>query len=778
MKKKEKNNALPMSLTKRIVLAILAIAAVVAIIYFSYYIIHYRLYYGYKDFIEEEVYEEGTVYTPLTDSDKKVSGMDLVAENDTLKLYTDTKTGYVAVYDKRNGNTVYSNPLNADDDEIANATNKNYLKSAMIISYYNSDVVSGNYDSYSGSVQKGNFTVESIENGVRYIYTIGDVGDESIYFKVPLEWRLSGDGVEATVPAGQIEEFNGSLYRIQLLRYFGAADDRAEGYMVVPNGSGSIIYYNNGKTSEAAYSQYIYDLDPLVANYTTTENTVSAKLPLFGMCNTDNSVLATVESGASIANITASISGTYSQYNYAYATFTVRNADNLRMFGDSSQDVYVLEKQPYSIDCTVRFTLLTDENAGYAGIANYYRNRLIAEGKLTENGESGDIPFYYDVISGVQETSHFLGVQYLHTFAMTTFEEAEELSNSLKEDGITNQVMNLQGWFNDGYYHDVADKIKVESSAGSKKDLSRLNETLSENGGRLYADVAFQKVSFVADGYNYSTESSRYYSGYTVSFGVVNPTTLRNTANLGYSERRYNLLSPRYLPRYVEKFANKITKIDVDGISLRDLGNVLASDKRRTLIIDRDEALQIVEGQLGVIEDTGKNVMTNEANAYAFAYSDDIINAPITGNDYRIVDEDIPLYAMIIHGCIDYSSTLLNFDDSDMTDTVLQMIENGASPHYVFTKEESSEMKDTGLNDYYSTTFDVWEEEAADIYSRVNDALKYVTGATITNHEILDSGLRRVTYSNGVVIYVNYTDSDITEDGITVPTKSYEVEGE
>ena len=35
------------------------------------------------------------------------------AENDYLKLYTDTATGYVAVYDKRDGNVTYSNPMNA-----------------------------------------------------------------------------------------------------------------------------------------------------------------------------------------------------------------------------------------------------------------------------------------------------------------------------------------------------------------------------------------------------------------------------------------------------------------------------------------------------------------------------------------------------------------------------------------------------------------------------------------------------------------------------------------
>lgn len=77
----------------------------------------------------------------------------------------------------------------------------------------------------------------------------------------------------------------------------GAAKNDEEGYMVVPNGSGSLIYFNNGKTTAASYSQYIYDIDPVAASYTTTENITGVKLPLFGICRTDRTLLVTVEDG-------------------------------------------------------------------------------------------------------------------------------------------------------------------------------------------------------------------------------------------------------------------------------------------------------------------------------------------------------------------------------------------------------------------------------------------------------------------------------------------------
>jgi len=779
---KTKKNKRPMSLSKKVGLTILGIVLVAVLIYLAHYLIYYVAYDDYKEYFSSYSYEQGSTYTPIQESAPDVKGMELVCENDTLKLYTDTATANIAVYDKRNGNITYSNPLNPDDDPVANTANKNYLKSQFMLTYYNSDVKSGTYDSYTKCVKDGNFKVESIANGVRYIYTVGD--PKAIYFDIPLEYRLEGDHLTVSVPASGINEYGGGyVQRIQLLRYMGAASSAEDGYMVVPNGSGSIINFNNGKTKMASYSQYVYDLDPLAANYTTLENTDSAKLALFGICREDNGLLVTIEDGASTSLITAGISGAYNDYNYAYPTFVLRTVDNLSMFGDGAEEVFVIEEDLYDINMEVRYTFLTEENAGYAGLANYYRDRLVSEGVLTKNSQNGDIPFYYDVICGVKETHHMLGVQYLRNFAMTTFEEAGNMSTELKNSGINNQVMNLQGWFNGGYYHDTPDKVKVTGKLGGKSDLEDLNDAVAANGGTLYADVEFQRVTFAAegglDGYNYNNENSRYYgAGYTAAFGQVNPTTLRNTSGLGYSETRYNVLSPKYLPRYVEKFVKKINKVDVTGISLRDLGSYLASDKRRTNVIHREEALDIVDGQLQLLETTGKKLMTDAGNDYSFGYTTDIINAPIYHNEFFIVDESIPLYEMILHGYINYSSELLNFqDDEDLTPVVLNMIEAGASPHYVFTWEESSKMKETGLNGYYATTFNVWKDEAVSVYNQVNEALKHVNGATIVGHEIVDTDVRKVTYDNGVTIYINYGSKAVQVDGAEVPALSYRMEG-
>ena len=120
-------------------IGIYALGAVVlgVIIWVLYYYIRFLSYDKYKEYLSDYEYEEGGEYSAISEKDPRVPGMELVAENDYLKLYTDPKTAIIAVYDKRNHSIVYSNPLNADDDPIANEANKRYLKSQFIINYFN-----------------------------------------------------------------------------------------------------------------------------------------------------------------------------------------------------------------------------------------------------------------------------------------------------------------------------------------------------------------------------------------------------------------------------------------------------------------------------------------------------------------------------------------------------------------------------------------------------------------------------------------------------------------
>lgn len=605
----------------------------------------------------------------------------------------------------------------------------------------------------------------------------GHEKDESLSITIPLEYRLTDKGLEATVKAADIEE-HGNVYisQIDVLQFFGAASNKAQGYILVPDGSGALINLNSGNQA-TAYNQAIYDIDPVAQNYVVIEETECARLPIFGIKADDNAIFARITAGDAIASVNADVAGKLNNYNYAYASFNVREKELLNMFGvqGSKSDIPVVEKSLYKIDLSVSYSFLTKDDASYSGMARTYRKQLIDEGILKETNQSESVPLYLDIIGGVEQKKHIMGIPYEGVCAMTTYDEASEIVDNLYDSDITNLRLNYQGWFNGGIYHDVADKIKLIGSVGSKSDLESLNKKLEDKGGKLFMDVAFQKVSHESKRFTSVLEASKYYSGYVVELGATDPSTVRQTSNLEwYDEMIYYMISPKFLNRYVDKFASKITKYDVSGINLTDLGSVLTSDKKRSELINRQQAENIVIGQYEKLAETKKNLMETGGNEYSLKYVSDIIDAPTSYSAYYIIDEQVPFYEMVIHGSISYSGEAFNLMDDDLDDDfVLNCIEYGIAPRFTLSYKDPSKMKYTSSADKYSVLYTTWLDKAKEMYGNINEALKDVDGSAMINHEKLDNGLIKVDYENGKTIYINKTSQDITVDGNTVKAKNY-----
>ena len=641
-------------------------------------------------------------------------------------------------------------------------------------------VTARNRQQLDADAREAGFTLADYEDmqALRQADEDGAEQAEVLSFTITLDWTLLPDGVQVTLPYEGLGEFgNGQISAIQLLPLFGAAGAQETGDLVVPEGSGALIHFNNGKSASAQYNKNIYDLDLVDSDLTATQNLQTARLAMLGICREDVSLLATCERGASLASIVADVSGRNNSYNYAYFTFALRRTDTLTISGES---VIVAEKDLYPVDCSVRYTLLTEENAGFSGIARAYRQRLLDAGVLTPATDAAqDIPFFYDVIGGVKETAHWLGVQYLRVLPMTTFSQAESMIAELKHEGISNQRMNLQGWMNGGYYHDPVNRLKVLRQLGGEKGLKSLIDAMRRSGGVVYPDVALQQVSDVAKGFVPSEEASRYYAqGYVVNLGRISPVALRRTGTLGYRELGFKLLSPKFLPRYAQRLTTEADRLGLDALSLRDLGNELHADKRRTNVISRESALDLVHDAFQTIGAGQRDLLVSGGNDYSFAYTDHVINAPLQATPFPILDEQIPLWEMIVHGSIDYAGAALNMTQSeDRRVDLLHLIDYGAAIHYAFTWRDAAEMKYTGLNSLYATTFSSWKDQAVEDYAFVNGALRQVAGAAMVCYEKLSDTLTRSDYSNGVSIYVNVGSGPAQADGHIVDALDYLVVG-
>ena len=155
----------------------------------------------------------------------------------------------------------------------------------------------------------------------------GGSGEQKEWFTIPVTYELDGDNLLVWVDPEEVTYDTDDYYLvgIDLLRYFGASmsDD---GYLFVPDGSGALIYFNNGKTTVSSYKASVYGQDAtmLCMNWTQSQvdpaNTV--RMPVYGVKDGNKAFFAVIEEGDAYASINAEVSGKTTAYNDVYPSFT------------------------------------------------------------------------------------------------------------------------------------------------------------------------------------------------------------------------------------------------------------------------------------------------------------------------------------------------------------------------------------------------------------------------------------------------------------------------
>lgn len=596
-------------------------------------------------------------------------------------------------------------------------------------------------------------------------------------FVIPLEYRLDGGALLVSVPVNQVKESGQYQIRsLELLNMFGAADQQTDGYMFVPDGSGSLILLNNGKVKEEQYVQRVYGADPNDNSYRRGQVSQNARMPVFGMKAGDAAWFAVIEKGDAIASIAADISGKKNSYNFIHSSYSLRGEDELELYtGSTIQEIQLLNEEIYKGDIQVRYSFLNKDKASYSGMAELYRDKLVSGEALQPLADAQDIPFYLDMLGAVDKQKSVLGIPYRSEIAMTSFHQAALIAGQLKQDGIERLLMRYIGWSSKGVNHATPDKLKTESVLGSKSELIALRDQLEQAGGTLFPDVAFQQIYHNDSSFTPSSDASRFVTREEAELYPYNRALSRMDMTLG----SYYLLSPAKLPYYVDAFMAKYNSYGMKGLSLRDLGDVLSSDFRVSRVIQRETAKSIVEEQLGQIDQDIGQTMVSGGNAYAWPYSDNLINTPTASSGFALTDEEIPFYQMVIHGFISYAGAPVNLsDEQDLHKQMLRSIELGAAPYFSWSHQPSSELKFTHFDSMYATYYKDWYDQAVSMYKEVNKVLSPVQNARIMNHIRHQEGVVEVQYSNGISIYVNYTDKDVSAQGTAVGAGQYVIEGE
>jgi hypothetical protein len=597
-------------------------------------------------------------------------------------------------------------------------------------------------------------------------------------FKASMEYTLDAETLVTRVPISSIEypeEYPANT--ISFMSFFGAGGPEDVGSLFVPDGSGALIHFNNGKSKYPSYTQPVYGQDLTMEITENSKIEEKIRLPVFGIIRENGALLGIIEEGGSAANINADVSGRLNSYNYVYPSFYVINKDEVTLqANEQERTLPKFQEEPMKTDFTVRYAFLSGKEASYQDMAKYYQKYLEQHNGLPQPQikQSDELPFYLQLVGSISKQKHFAGIPYKALEPLTTFEQAKSIIGQMRERGISNINVKYTGWFNKGVNHKVPDNMSVDSAIGGRKGLEEFISFAKDQGIPLYPDVAILRANS-SEGFDESDEASRTLRGLPA---MIYPLDLALNRRDRDKSPSY-LVSPRLVEKYTDGMLEDLRVYQADGISLRDLAEQLNSDFVKNNQIDRSESEKISVKAIGKIHNEGLKIMADGGNAYALPFLSDITYMPIGNSGFKIEDEAIPFYQMVIRGYIDYAGAPYNLSTfTDVQQYVLKSLEYGSGIHFKWTYEPNYKVKDTEFNHMYAVNYELWLEQAAEIYHEVNEVLKLVQNERITAHEKLDDGVYKTVYENGIYVIVNYNRSTVTIDGITINAESYMTGGD
>ena len=618
-------------------------------------------------------------------------------------------------------------------------------------------------------------------------YTIEDMNQDHIsnnvpssegnqeVFKIPLEYTLEGENLVIRIPTDEIEYNHDSfpLYSLRLLEFFGAAGVQDEGYILVPDGSGSLIYLNNNKLNSSSYAINIYGDDrsvPLAEKQSTIEQ---AYMPVFGMKKGNNAFFAIIESGDAMARVCADINGKTNSYNWVCSEYILIPNDILDI-SDYSGNYIIMVHQPriFKGDIKVRYKFLSQEDADYSGMARYYRQYLQKQYDLTPIDKNEGVPFYLELIGAIRKVRSILGVPVNILEPVTTYEQAIEIIEELNQEGIENIILKYTGATNGGVHHTIPTNVALISKLGGKSGFKKLQEYLEKNNFKYFMDfgIAYAYKNTLFDDFIPRVHASRYITKEIGSIYDYNIAT--NVQDFGRGP--YYIISPSKIPSIVNGMIKDLGKLSIPGVSIRDAAIDVNSDFKEKALIDRQEARDIISSEFKKIKEEGLNLMVDGGNAYSLAYADYITNIPEESNNFHITDESIPFFQMVIRGYIDYTGKPINLA-SDYKRAMLKEIEVGSGVHFCFIYDENSVVKETYYDNYYSCEYRIWLDRALEFYKQVNSALADVRNQAIIRHEKLSRNVYKTVFENGDQIIVNYNEQPVNIEGMIIDGLDYKI---
>ena len=758
---------------------------------------------AYEAAAEKPAADQSLKSDDVFDSSKVIDGHMYVCEAGDYELYAEPESLSIIIRDKKTGTLLRST---LEDEEA-------YVRSSQLPAYSmitsgvtilpvkydpESESRSGMYDKQNSmaSSRDATITYDKIDHGfvahLNFDNHKNDLSLKGLNIQFDLEVTLNENGLHVELPDESINEnyeegklgyLMGDVRIFPLLGYTDRGD--TEGYMILPDGNGIIVnfqdFYQDGTAKyKSPYQARVYGTDVSFDNVTVVDaekeredfNSVEDVIaPYYGMVHNysslnggshekDIAVLGFVTSGEYNCTINGIFNGVNNTFeNYTFANVTYREiyqqpTDNAS--GSSKTEVTEILLKDLQMD----FLVTSGDEANYSGLANSCRDLLTEKGIISTNDDTD-----YDVrvdFLGLDKENFLL---FRRNVVATTVENIETIIGKLQESGIEDISAYYDGWQKGGMYNLPNTEYKVDKDLGGNSAMKDLVNK--------YKDSSVS-ISLVQDMLNINDTTSN--STFT-AMKMVNKRTYSSTDRFLNVYKTFKYLTPSKTNEYIKTLSDNMQDGGIDNVALSGFTDTLSTYSLSSKMHSRKDAMDYYTSALEEIEKNGMTVSLDEPSMYLWKYADAYLNMPISSSMYVYASGEIPFLTSVLKGSMKVYSEYVNFE-ANQTEFFLKLIETGVYPSFLLTYESPTVLQYTNSSWNYSSDY----RQYIEVISEFNEDLKAVNektaGAYIVKHEMnYDNvaNLTKVTYSNGVVVYVNYSENTVSADGTTIDGLSYKV---
>lgn len=692
-------------------------------------------------------------------SDGNVSGV--IAENANFLFELDSSGEVLSLTDKNTGNS-WSSALSAESF-TSEFESQQIVESTLVIQYAEQLTLNVN-TAYSSDSETCKKQIKLIDNGVQIDYCFSEAK-----ITVPVKYILRDNGFAASIDFNEIAE-GGSflLYKISIAPMTARVlNNSSDSYLFIPSGSGGISYTSNSTLRSSTQEVYGDDFSQYVYRFNTKENYY---LPVFGAKYNDTAIFGIIEEGSESAEIASSVNDTAISYSVIYPSFYVRKSELLtKSRGSSASDQSSLYDEDLADNAvTVGYYPLQGESADYSGMAQTYKQFLKEKyGDIQKDENASAVAI--KILGGVAQKKFAFGIPYYTTFALTTIDDAEKIIDDIAQKTGINPLIQLVGFGKKGLdNYKVAGGFDIDSKLGSFKEFLNWQNSYGASNGILALDFDIVYFSKSSNGFSINSDITKSVSGNAVKQYYYHVALLDQNKSL----KGFNLLSRAKLNQAADKVLELANKKEISAVSLATIGNTSYSDYANRKYYAKSNMSEQVTEILSNFRSAGKTIVSNASFEYAAMMSDYIIDAPIQSTKNSIIDEDIPFYQMVFSNRAPVYNISVNLSTSDDL-AFLKAIESGAGLSYTVCENYDSDLLESGQSMLYASKYSGVSERISEQVNDYKEFYEKIRGSQITEHTILENGLRKVTYDNGLTVFVNYSDNELSYDGLSVAGNGY-----